>query len=197
MSEIKVCGDNSSELTDCDFVRVGVNCVKTVLYGKSPSPGQDPKGEGSNIWTNLNLSGSKNTVVALVDTGSNLNLSGCKEDFVQIKTIPTVCITAIDGDIEGGGPVGFVGKLKGNNLGIKYGVYFPPLGDGMRILSGKSIVKAGWKVTLDNTSTSRIEADNKMHPIIWGKDTLPYLIIKFQRDVSGKSGKTEGNETTQ
>ena len=117
MSEIKVCGDNSSELTDCDFVRVGVNCVKTVLYGKSPSPGQDSKGEGSNIWTNLNLSGSKNTVVALVDTGSNLNLSGCKEDFVQIKTSPTVCITAIDGDIEGGGTGRICRKTQGKQFG--------------------------------------------------------------------------------
>jgi hypothetical protein len=65
-----------------------------------------------------------------MDTGSNFNLSGSRSDFQQIQQAATVRITGIDGDVNGGRPAGFVGKLKPNNLGLRYGVWYPPLGVG-------------------------------------------------------------------
>ena len=60
--------------------------------------------------------------LAVLDSGAELNVSGRKEDFHHIATQPTVCLSGIDGQINNGKPVAYVGMFKDNNLGIGKGV---------------------------------------------------------------------------
>ena len=131
----------------------------------------------------------------LFDSGSNFNLSGCRSDFSRIQQDASVCIIAVDGEVNGGRPVGFVGKFRPNSLGLQYGVFYPQLGSTQRIFSGKSLVKCGWVATLDNNSTSRLQRKSAVVPIVWEKDLLPYAGIKFFGDpiLTSTDGLSAGN----
>ena len=39
-------------------------------------------------------------VHTMMDTGSNFNLSSCKEDFSSLESKPSIKITAVDGDVN-------------------------------------------------------------------------------------------------
>ena len=177
-------GEDVINFNSHNVLSVSVNFLKTFLSNSVP-PNEEKGGGNSVNLTNLRGVVSKNAYVALVDTGSNLNLSGCKDDFSDIKSEATVCITAIDGDINDGLPIGYVGKFRENQLGIKYGVFYPGLGEQMRILSGKSILRAGWPMALSGASTSRIESGQRIIPVLWGQDKLPYVLIKFSEKQGG------------
>ena len=84
---------------------------------------------------------------AVLDSGAELNVSGRKEDFHHISTQPTVCLNGIDGQINGGKPVAYMGMFKRNNLGIGKGVWYPNLGH-ERIISTNYLIKDGWEIFL-------------------------------------------------
>ena len=98
-----------------------------------------------------NLKTPNQIVTTMMDTGSNFNLSSCKEDFSYLEPVPSIKITAVDGEINDGKASGFSGKLLPNNLGIADGVYFPQLGKGCRIVLGYSLIEAGWNIFLTKT----------------------------------------------
>jgi hypothetical protein len=122
-------------------IKVSVNCIKSVLFNKTPPPKTDwvnstnKKGAGTGPGAGADSENpvSNKSQWGLFDSGSNLNLSGSRSDFSHIQADPTVSITAIDGDVDGGAPVGYVGKFHKNDLNLKYGVFFPPLSEGQRI----------------------------------------------------------------
>ena len=123
--------------------------------------------------------GESSTSGGLFDSGSNFNLSGCREDFSQVQPTATVKIVAVDGDVDGGRAVGHLGKFHPNNLGLTYGVLFPALGQGQRIISGYSLVNCGWEAILNCNSTSRIVSANETLPVVWASDELPYVQLEF------------------
>ena len=147
---------------------------------------QQPQGKEIRIKVNTarayyvkNYRRTGKVVHTVMDAGSNFNLSSCKEDFSIIEPYPTVRITAVNGGVNNGRPAGFIGKLHPINLGINYGVLFPALGEGQRIISGFSLIDGGWDIILNNTNTSRIESQCKTLPISWKKDDLPYIDMSF------------------
>ena len=117
-------------------------------------------------------------VHTMMDTGSNFNLSSCKEDFSSLESKPSIKITAVDGDVNDGKASGSAGKFYPNNLEIKNGVYFPQLGVGQRIVSGFSLLEHGWNIVL-NKDSSRLESNGTSLPIYWRNDELPYLNMLF------------------
>ena len=52
----------------------------------------------------------------MMDTGSNFNLSSCKEDFSTLEPVPSIKITAVDGEINDGKASGFAGKTSSEQL---------------------------------------------------------------------------------
>jgi hypothetical protein len=81
--------------------------------------------------------------IAMVDSGSNLTLSGSKADFQSIHKTPNVRITAVDGDVDNGGFCGYSANFRPNNMGLRFGVFYPTLGVGQRIISGKKLTVLG------------------------------------------------------
>ena len=80
-------------------------------------------------------SGADDGLMCLFDTGSSYTLSGASQDFQEIDSEPTVSITGIDGKVNGGYPIGFLGTLWPNNFGISKATYLPSMGAADRIIS--------------------------------------------------------------
>ena len=166
-------------------IKVSVNMVKNDLIkfcnGK---PLESNTGMACGVKFDSPLKGQK----GLFDSGSNFNLSGCRQDFSKIQQDASVCIIAVDGEVNGGRPVGFVGKFRPNNLGLVYGVFYPDIGPTQRIFSGKALLKCGWEAILNNDFTSRLQGKSSVVPIIWEKDLLPYAGINFLKNNKSQSG---------
>ena len=118
--------------------------------------------------------------IGMLDSGSNMNLSGEKSDFAFIAEKPDIAITAVDGDVAKGGLCAHSAKFKPNSLGLTHGTYFPSFKGGQRILSGYELTKVGWEIILNQTGSSRVQADKVCIPVNWLKDRLPYVNIGFQ-----------------
>ena len=172
------------------MIKLKVNLTRAQLAAKaSGAPTVKEKGMG---FARLESGQSEYGFWAMLDTGSCFNLSGSTRDFSYIQKDPTVSITAVDGDVNGGNPCGFVGRFRPNSLGLKYGVFFPLFGEETRIISGKSLVRINWEIILNDSDTSRLASGEDSIPIAWGTDQLPYLSIKFGDSVKGGSPKRSG-----
>ena len=50
--------------------------------------------------------------ISVLDSGSSHVLSSDKDDFEYLESTPTVKLNAADGDVNGGRPVGYKGRMK-------------------------------------------------------------------------------------
>ena len=120
-----------------DAAAFDVKCEKTegehLQFSRTknvqPSEFREIKIKGSvntaKVYYVRNLKTPNQIVTTMMCTGSNFNLSSCREDFSYLEPVPSIKITAVDGDVNDGKASGYDGKLLPNNLGIVDGDYFP------------------------------------------------------------------------
>ena len=68
-----------------------------------------------------------------------------------------------------------------NSLHIKYGLYYPKLGNCDRIISVSLINQLGWNVSFD-TSDPHIADGNYRAKMFWLTDRLPYTHLAFDNE---------------
>ena len=127
---------------------------------------------------------------SILDSGSSTHISGVKSDFYELDEEPTIRITGVDGEMNAGKPVGIVGKMWPNNLGIQHAIFLPSLGR-KRLISTTNLVADGWQITFSENSKAR-HKDGRVMKITVG-DNLPRVEFKFLHDTCNllKTGKIQ------
>ena len=83
----------------------------------------------------------------ILDSGAGCYITRVRSDFVFIEQRPSVKIRGAGGNVEGGKPVGFKGRLRSNALDLKEGVFFPAL-PVERLVSSIVLEDNGWILIL-------------------------------------------------
>ena len=117
--------------------------------------------------------------ISILDSGCSTHISGLKSDFFELDSEPTIRITGVDGDVNAGKPVGIVGKMWPNNLGIQHAIFLPSFGR-KRLISTTNLVTDGWQIIFSENSKAR-HKDGRVMQITVG-DNLPTVEFKFLRD---------------
>lgn len=95
---------------------------------------------------------------SVMDSGSSHVMSRERSDFTQIAAKPTVRLVAVSGKVNGGRPVGYLGEMKENRLGIRPAVYYPHL-PVKRIVGTKILNSLLWGIhLLPGEGTSHIQS---------------------------------------
>ena len=113
-------------------------------------------------------------LMCLFDTGSSYTLSGDSQDFQEVDSEPTISITGIDGKVNGGFPIGFLGTLWPNNLGIRRAIFLPSMGSTDRIISLDALTSNNWEVYLAQ-SLKYLKKRDTVQKIHRGRDNCPYV----------------------
>lgn len=132
-------------LMSAEFLNKYTTTTPELMLGSRNLPMNSPEDVKRYCTMALSWASSK----TILDTGANKLVSRVRSDFVSLSS--KVCrMRGVNGSIDC-----FVGRLRKNVLGLKYGVYLPSLPDTIERLvpyyGSDGISQSGWDVWLSNS----------------------------------------------
>ena len=125
--------------------------------------------------------------VAILDSGASTSISPFDSDFNFIEPTPSIKISGVNGSVADGKNCAYAAKFRPNNLYVKEGIYFPPLGD-KRLISLNDLLNSGWhaKTSRNFSALTRTVGNYVEQRAVTWENNLPIIDFKLNGDKNSK-----------